>query len=74
VSPHDAQRFAGWATARERFALLEEAHDEDWYRNPRAIDQLRSEAELSPRTELPTEELRSGLTRSHVELSNVLGR
>jgi hypothetical protein len=42
------QRLAGLiASAVERERLIE-AHDIDWYRNPRAAEQLRAEAKLSP--------------------------
>lgn len=44
----DAQRFAGLLLAASEAEQLTEAHDEDWFRNPRAIDQLRSEAALPP--------------------------
>lgn len=43
----DAQRFAGMLLAASRVAELTEDHDEDWFRNPRAIEQLR-EAERVP--------------------------
>jgi hypothetical protein len=69
----DAQRFCGWALARARLDTLQESHDEDWFRNPRAIDQIRSEAELSPATRVSSDDLRAGLTRSFAELSSVLG-
>ncbi len=36
----DAQRFAGWLLAAERAERLQREHDEDWYRNPRAVDEL----------------------------------
>jgi hypothetical protein len=44
----DAQRFAGLLLGAQRFFELVEAHDEDWFDNPRAADQLRSEARLVP--------------------------
>jgi hypothetical protein len=69
----DAQRFAGWALAREQLRVLQEAHDEDWFRNPRAVDQVRSEAQLSPRTRVTDEQLRVGLGLSLDELSTILG-
>jgi hypothetical protein len=46
----DEQRFLGLLLAAERAQRLTEAHDEDWFRNPRAIEQLRAEAKLPPRT------------------------
>lgn len=44
----DGQRFVATLSAARRHRTLVEQHDEDWYRNPRAIDQLRSELALSP--------------------------
>ncbi|HVW25367.1 MAG TPA: hypothetical protein VHC69_08350 [Polyangiaceae bacterium] len=44
----DPQRFAGTLLAGGAHRQLVERHEEDWYRNPRAIEQLRDEARLSP--------------------------
>ena len=44
----DEQALLGRLTAWTRAEQLIEAHDEDWFRNPRAIDQLRAEAQLPP--------------------------
>lgn len=43
VRPRDSQRFAGALLAARRYERLIEAHDEDWFRNPRAIAELRAE-------------------------------
>jgi hypothetical protein len=51
----DEQRLLGLLLAAERAAQLTDAHDEDWFRNPRAIEQLRAEAKLPPRTRLARE-------------------
>lgn len=72
-SDDDAQRFAGWALAYGSLARLEEEHDEDWFRNPRAIDQLRSEAQLSPSTRATADDLRVGSARALARLSARLG-
>lgn len=56
----DAQRFEGWLLAARRAQQLTEDHDEDWFRNPRAADQLRSEAELSPEPAATQESLDAG--------------
>jgi hypothetical protein len=56
----DAQRLAGLLVASARTNQLVEAHDEDWFRNPRAIEQLRSEAELSPTVCVDESELAAG--------------
>lgn len=44
----DPQRFVGLASGGAMSARLTEAHDLDWYRNPRAAEQVRAEAEFSP--------------------------
>lgn len=44
----DPQRFAAVAGGLSMSTRLTEAHDLDWYRNPRAAEQIRAEAQLSP--------------------------
>jgi hypothetical protein len=44
----DEQALLGRLLAVARTEALMEAHDEDWFRNPRAIEQLRAEARLPP--------------------------
>jgi hypothetical protein len=44
----DEQALVGRLEAVTRAEELVEAHDEDWFRNPRAIEQLRAEARLPP--------------------------
>jgi hypothetical protein len=56
----DAQRLAGVFLAATRAAQLAEEHDEDWFRNPRAIEQLRAEARVPPATTCTTDSLRAG--------------
>jgi len=56
----DGQRFAGLLLAPLRAQQLTESHDQDWFRNPRAVDQLRSEAALPPECEIPADRLRDG--------------
>lgn len=46
----DEQRFAGLLLAAAREEELADEHDDDWFRNPRAIDELRSEAHQPPDT------------------------
>lgn len=41
--PRDSQRFAGILQASVRARSLLERHDQDWFRNPRAIRELRAE-------------------------------
>jgi len=62
----DPQRFAGLLLGAASSQRLTESHDEDWFRNPRAVDQLRSEAVLPPRFGADSEELAHG--------ARVLGR
>jgi hypothetical protein len=50
LNPDDSQRFAGLLLAAGKNLELTQEHDADWYRNPRASEQLRAEAELSPAT------------------------
>ena len=44
----DEQALLGRLTAVSRAEELVEAHDEDWFRNPRAAEQLRAEAHRPP--------------------------
>jgi hypothetical protein len=43
VRPRDSQRFAGALLAASRYDSLVRHYDEDWFRNPRAIAELRAE-------------------------------
>jgi hypothetical protein len=56
----DAQRLAGLLLAAERSRQLADEHDEDWFRNPRAIEQLRAEARVTPSTSCSSEALAAG--------------
>lgn len=56
----DAQRLAGIFLAAARAEELAEDHDEDWYRNPRAIEQLRAEARQPPSVTCTTPMLEAG--------------
>ena len=56
----DAQRLAGLLLAATRAHQLAEEHDEDWFRNPRAIEQLRAEARMPPATTCTPEQLTAG--------------
>jgi hypothetical protein len=56
----DAQRLAGTLRAAQRSQQLAEEHDEDWFRNPRAIEQLRAEARTAPATTCEGESLEAG--------------
>lgn len=56
----DTQRLGGVFLAATRNAWLAEEYDEDWYRNPRAIEQLRAETRLPPAVTCTTESLKAG--------------
>jgi hypothetical protein len=56
----DAQRFAGLLLAAARSEELADEHDDDWFRNPRAIDELRSEARLPPAVTCTVDALEHG--------------
>jgi hypothetical protein len=43
VRPRDTQRFAGSLLGAAHYEALVQAHDDDWFRNPRAIAELRAE-------------------------------
>ena len=68
----DEQALVGELLAVERADALVEAHDEDWFRNPRAIEQLRAEARLPPRTTLDAERLGPALSRTLRRLTLLL--
>jgi hypothetical protein len=56
----DAQRLAGTLRAATRAQALAEEHDDDWFRNPRAIEQLRAEAREPVVTTCSPKELDAG--------------
>lgn len=56
----DAQRLAGLFLAAALSEQLAAEHDEDWFRNPRAIEQLRAETRVAPATTCTTESLEAG--------------
>lgn len=56
----DAQRLAGVLLAATRATELGAEYDDDWFRNPRAIEQLRAEARQPPATTCSTEQLTAG--------------
>lgn len=55
----DAQRFWGLIAAAAQARRLVEDHDEDWFFNPRAADQLRSEAMGSAVFEVSADDVRA---------------
>jgi hypothetical protein len=66
----DAQRFFGVMLAAERARRLAEEYDEDWFRNPRAIERVRAEAQSPPVTTCSTEQLEAGARALLGELSS----
>jgi len=56
----DAQRLAGCFLAAARAEELANEHDDDWFRNPRAIEQLRAETRVAPATTCTSESLQAG--------------
>jgi len=72
--PHadDQQRFAGLLLAGAEAARMREHHEEDWYRNPRAVEQLRDEAHLSPERTTTEAALTAGANAAYAELSAML--
>jgi hypothetical protein len=60
----DEQRFLGLLMAADLERRLTDAHDEDWFRNPRAIEQLRADAKLPPKTRLEKAQVESALAET----------
>jgi hypothetical protein len=60
VRPRDSQRFAGALLAASRHETLLQMHDEDWFRNPRAIAELRAELGEPSSSPLGAEALSTG--------------
>ena len=54
------QRFAGLLLAATQVAELTQEHDADWFRNPRAIEQVRAEASVPPPVRVSPELLARG--------------
>lgn len=69
----DEQRFCGLVLAAQRSRELIEQHDVDWYRNPRAIEELRASMELSPAPQVEAAALRDGSEALLASLTSTLG-
>jgi hypothetical protein len=67
------QRFAGLLLAAAEARRLRDVHDEDWYRNPRATEELRDEARRPPPTTTTDDALSHGADALYAELTNTLG-
>jgi hypothetical protein len=72
VRPRDSQRFAGALLAASRHQSLVEAHDDDWFRNPRAIREVRAEIGESPLSEVTAQTLSTGATALRTRLEPLL--
>ncbi|MDF3070914.1 MAG: Chromosome partition protein smc [Polyangiaceae bacterium] len=68
----DAQRFAGVLLAAEQTERLVQEHDEDWFRNPRAIEQLRAETRVPPAITTDKETLERGARALTTRLSELI--
>jgi hypothetical protein len=64
----DPERFSGFLLAAERARELRDAHDEDWYRNPRAVDELRE----TSRGRALNDALEASLERGRAEFAQLL--
>jgi hypothetical protein len=69
----DLQRFAGLLLAATQGTELRAAHDDDWYRNPRATEQLRDEAARPPDVTTTADALERGADALYAVLTTALG-
>ncbi|MEI9941406.1 MAG: hypothetical protein WDO69_29660 [Pseudomonadota bacterium] len=72
VRPRDTQRFAGALLAASRHETLLQTHDEDWFRNPRAIAELRAELSEPSVTSLNAEALKAGAESAGARIQALL--
>jgi len=68
----DEQQTIGRLLAVLRERELTEAHDEDWFRNPRAIEQLRAEAQRPPEVHAAPERVEAALLEVGRRLERLL--
>lgn len=68
----DAQRFCAVGLATLRAEALTEAHNDDWFRNPRAVDELRSQAGTPPEFTVTADTVSQGLTRYVAQLTAMI--
>jgi hypothetical protein len=66
------QRFAGLLLAARDALRLRDAHDEDWYRNPRASEELRDDARRSPEPTTTDDALARGAEALWAEIGDAL--
>jgi hypothetical protein len=72
VRPRDSQHFAGALLAASRHETLLQTHDEDWFRNPRAITELRAELNEPALTPLSAETLSLGAAAARARVEALL--
>jgi hypothetical protein len=72
VRPRDSQRFAGALLAASRHETLLQTHDDDWFRNPRAIAELRAELNEPLPSPLSGETLAAGASTALARLETLL--
>lgn len=72
LKPDDGQALLGVALAFDHRRDLTEAHDEDWYRNPRATEQLRAERRRPPATLCAAASANRALAAAVAELEHLL--
>ncbi len=73
LRPIDGPALVGGIWAVEDRAALVDRHDEDWFRNPRAIETLRHEDEGLPPPPPTAEQLDAALARLVASLEEALG-
>jgi len=72
VRPRDSQRFAGALLAASRHETLLQTHDDDWFRNPRAIAELRAELSEPLLVPLSGEALTAGARAAQARVQALL--
>jgi hypothetical protein len=68
----DEQRLLGQLLAVERARELTQVHDEDWFRNPRALEQLRAEAHRPPAVRVELRRVEAALDETTRRLDKLL--
>jgi hypothetical protein len=69
----DPQRFCAIALGTLLRQSIIDAHDEDWFRNPRAVDELRSNAARPPSSTTSPETVKLGLQLCVEQLTSLIG-
>lgn len=69
----DPQRIVSLPLSLARSITLRDTHDEDWYRNPRACEQLRDELARPPETSVDQTQLRAAFSELEKFAKSTLG-